>query len=119
MISFTATRHGRVTMYSIDEDVADLGRQRVEPVPAARRDSDAGAGARERARRRFADTTARAGDQRDGSVESFSHSPHGDDQQASTMSNAASAAFSTSWPSSTRCSNMNTLICALPFAWFV
>ena len=33
---------------------------------------------REAARRRLADATARAGDQRDGSVQSFSHAPHGD-----------------------------------------
>jgi hypothetical protein len=57
----------------LDHEAVDLARQRVQSVLAACRDRDRRALLRQRSRRRLSDSTARAGDQRDGSVQSFTH----------------------------------------------
>ena len=72
------SRHGGGRLFAIgdvglDGEAADVRRQRIEPVLAARGERDGRTLLGERARRRFADAAARAGEEGDGVPQCHGH----------------------------------------------
>ena len=71
--STAATRLLAIGDVGLDRQAADLGRQRIQAVLAARGDGDRRALVGERARRRLADPAARARDERDRTLQFVAH----------------------------------------------